>query len=89
MQARRCVKYGQKGKSHKKCLRFKSVSVSTAKGIRQGRNYHQGDRIRVGSWSDKRWEKSRKIDMKRRGAKYEKWEKPKGRGKRVSRMSWR
>ena len=88
MLARRCAKYGQRG-SHKKCLRFKSVPVSTAKGIRQGRHYHQGDRIKVGSWSGGRWKRARKIDMKRRGAKYERWERPKGQGRRIATQSWR
>ena len=92
MLARRCAKYGQRG-SHKKCLRFQRVSVSTAKGIRQGRNYHQGDRIRQGfggtGWSGGRWKRARKIDMKRRGAKYERWERPTGRGHRIAKQSWR
>lgn len=88
MQARRCAKYGQRGR-HRKCLRFKSVSVRTARGIRQGRHYHQGDRIRQGAWQSGRWGKSRKIDMKRRGAKYERWERPKGQGRRIATQSWR
>ena len=88
MLARRCAKYGQRG-SHRKCLRFHKVSVRTAKGIRQGRNFHQGDRIMQGGWKHGRWKRARKVDMKRRGAKYERWERPKGRGHKISRQSWR
>ena len=87
-KARRCANFAGKGKN-KKCTRFKRVSVSTAKGKRQGKQFHQGDRIRKGSWSSSRWKRARKTDMKRRGAKYEKWERPKGRGRRIAKQSWR
>ena len=88
MKARRCADFSGRGRN-KKCRRFKIVSVSTAKGKRQGKRYHQGDRITQGDWSGSRWKKARKIDTKRRGAKYERWERPKGRGRRIARMSWR
>jgi len=88
VKARRCADFSGKGKG-KKCKRFKMVSVRTAKGKRQGKQFHQGDRIIQGSWQIGRWKKARKIDMKRRGAKYEGWERPKGRGRRIARMSWR
>jgi len=88
VQARRCAKFAGKGKN-KKCLKFKKVPVKTAKGKRMGKRFHQGDRISKGNWTAKRWKKARKVDMKRRGAKYEKWERPKGRGNRIAKQSWR
>ena len=69
MKARRCAKY-----SGKHCVRYKNVSVSTAKGIRQGKSFYHGDRIKKAGWGKKRWNRAKTLDRARIGARYEKWE---------------
>ena len=72
VKARRCAKFTRGGG---KCIRYKKVSVKTAKGIRQGRAFYKGDRVKKGGWTKKRWNKSQSSDAKRYGGKYESWEK--------------
>ena len=67
--ARRCAKY--RGKH---CVRYKNVRVVTAKGIRQGKNFYHGDRIKKAGWGIKRWGMARALDRARSGRKYEYWE---------------
>ena len=78
--ARRCSKYS--GKAHKHCIRYKNVRVATAKGIRQGKSFYHGDRIKKANWGSKRWARARLLDRARSGKKYESWE-------RNRRLSWK
>ena len=80
MKARRCVKYS--GNKNKHCVRYKNVSVSTAKGIRQGKSFYHGDRIKRSGWGKMRWERAKLLDRARSGKKYEYWEAKK-------RLSWK
>jgi hypothetical protein len=47
------------------------------KRIRKGRTFFQGDKIKQGSWSDKRWARARHKDNAQIGKDYEDWEKSK------------
>lgn len=80
MKARRCLKYS--GSKNKHCVRYKSVNVVTAKGIRQGKSFYHGDKIKKGNWSQKRWDRAKLLDRARSGKKYEYWE-------RNRRLSWK
>jgi hypothetical protein len=80
-------KYGEVGwktNASSSKLGYSMVEDSTLGGkrIRSGMSngkplFHQGDRIRKGNWSDKRWKKSTTKDNKQIGKKYESWEKSK------------
>lgn len=72
VKARRCSKYS--GNKNKHCIRYKNVSVATAKGIRHGKSFYHGDRIKKSNWSSKRWNKAKAKDRARIGKKYESWE---------------
>jgi hypothetical protein len=57
---------------------------------RAGVHYYQGDRIKKGEWSAKRWATARKRDLARNGSKYEKWERRHNKPHTYNkRMSWR
>ena len=63
------------GRGYVKAVDWTKKEIKGGKRNREGKTFYQGDKIKQGNWSDKRWKRARQKDNKQIGKEYESWEK--------------